>query len=163
MNLRFLTTLGLVMLLASPTTLFAHDGKHAPSTGSAIDKSAQPAVAVVEQFSKALQSDDLTGAGTLLAEDVLILESGGAEHSREEYLRGHAIEDAAFLKTAHMQVLRRNARAEGDLAWVGTESEIHTSKEGKPLTLLSTETMVLKHTPQGWRIAHIHWSSHSKR
>ena len=31
------------------------------------------------------------------------------------------------------------------------------------LTLLSTETMVLKNTPNGWRIVHIHWSSRSKK
>jgi ketosteroid isomerase-like protein len=46
---------------------------------------------------------------------------------------------------------------------VGTESELHASKDGKPITLLSTETMVLKNTPNGWRIVHIHWSSRPKR
>ncbi|WP_379655388.1 nuclear transport factor 2 family protein [Pseudoxanthomonas sp. UC19_8] len=51
----------------------------------------------------------------------------------------------------------------GELAWVGSESELHASKDGKPLTLLSTETMVLKRGTQGWRIVHIHWSSRPKR
>lgn len=52
---------------------------------------------------------------------------------------------------------------DGATAWVGTESEVHTSKDGKALTLLSTETMVLKQTAAGWRIVHIHWSSRPKK
>lgn len=117
---------------------------------------------MVDAFSTALQAGDLTRAGSLLAEDVSILESGGAERSREEYLGGHAVHDAQFLKAAHVQLIHRTARTEGELAWVGTESEPHASKDGKPMTLLSTETMVLKNTPNGRRIVHIHWSSRPK-
>jgi ketosteroid isomerase-like protein len=110
-----------------------------------------------------LQAGDLERAGALLAEDVLILESGGAERSKEEYLGGHAGHDVEFLKGAHVQLIHRTARLEGGIAWVGTESELHASKDGKPMTLLSTETMVLKNTLDGWRIVHIHWSSRPKR
>ncbi|XHS30711.1 nuclear transport factor 2 family protein [Pseudoxanthomonas sp. UC29_72] len=80
-----------------------------------------------------------------------------------EYLDGHAKHDAEFLKGAHVQLKQRTAKAVGELAWVGSESELHASKDGKPLTLLSTETMVLKRGTQGWRIVHIHWSSRPKR
>ena len=160
---RTLTTLSLTLLLAMPGLSQAHDGTHATTAANAIPAAAQPAVASVEQFSAALQAGDLERAGSFLAEDVLILESGGTERSREEYLGGHARHDAAFLKTAHVQLLRRTARVEGDLAWVGSESEVHATREGKPMTLLSTETMVLKRTAQGWRIVHIHWSSRPKR
>ena len=90
------------------------------------------------------------------------LESGGAERSRDEYLGHHAKGDAEFLKSAHVQRLRQTARVEGVLAWIGTESEIHTSKDGKPLTLLSTETMILRQSGEAWRIVHIHWSSRPK-
>lgn len=31
------------------------------------------------------------------------------------------------------------------------------------MTLLSTETMVLKNTAAGWQIVHIHWSSRPKK
>lgn len=61
-----------------------------------------------------------------------------------------------------MQVTGRTARIAGDLAWVGTESEMHASKDGVPMTLLSSETMVLARTADGWRIVHIHWSSRRK-
>lgn len=124
---------------------------------------AKAALAVAERFGYALSSGDLETVEKLLTPDVLILESGGAERSREEYLGHHAISDAKFLKDTHRQLLRRRARAAGDLVWIGSESELHTEKDGKPLVLLSTETMVLRQTPDGWRIAHIHWSSRPKR
>ncbi len=124
---------------------------------------AQPAVAVVERFGKALAAGDLNTVESLLDPAVLILETGGAERSRAEYMGHHAISDAKFLKGAHSEVKRRTARAEGRLAWVGTESELHASKDGKPLTLLSTESMVLRKTGADWRIVHIHWSSRPKK
>ena len=151
------------LLLSTPG--WAHDPKdHVPAVpATRVDAQAQPAVAVVEQFSKALQAGDLDAVRMLLADDVLVLEGGGAERSREEYLGHHAGADAAFLREAHVQVKQRVARAEGSMAWVGTESELHTTKDGKPLTLLSTETMVLRKVGAEWRIAHIHWSSRPKK
>ena len=128
-----------------------------------VPQDALPAVEIVDQFGKALASGDLKTVGDLLDPAVLILESGGAERSRDEYLGHHAIADAAFLKGAHQQIKRRIARISGETTWVGTESELHATKDGKATTTLSTETMVLNRTPQGWRIVHIHWSSRTKR
>lgn len=153
----------LAAAFAVPLTASAHDAKSTTPAVSAISAQAQPAVAVVERFSSALQAGDLDLAGSLLAEDVLILESGGAEHSRAQYLGGHAKDDAQFLKGVHTQVMRRTAKAEGDLAWVGTESELHGRTDGKPTTVLGTETMLLRRDADGWRIVHIHWSSRPKR
>ncbi len=161
-----LTTLCLLAaVVAVPTRALAHDPKAAMPAASAttVSDQAKPAVAVVEQFSAALHTGDLKRAGALLADDVLILESGGAERSRAEYLGGHAIHDAAFLKTAHVQVKQRTAQVDGNTAWVGTESELHANKDGKAMTLLSTETMVLKKIGANWRIVHIHWSSRPKK
>lgn len=128
-----------------------------------VPAAAQSAVAVVERFGKALAAGDLKTVETLLDTDVLILESGGAERSRAEYMGHHAISDAKFLKGSHNQLKNRRARMAGEFAWVGTESELHASKDGKPVTLLSTETMVLKKTRGDWRIVHIHWSSRPKK
>ena len=160
-RMKFITAM---LLIALAPLAQAHGPEaHAKPAAAAMEAQADPAVKVVEEFSTALQAGDLGRAGALLAEDVLILESGGAERSKEEYLGGHAGHDAEFLKTAQIQLVHRTARREGGLAWVGTESELHASKDGKPITLLSTETMVLKNTPNGWRIVHIHWSSRPKR
>ncbi len=128
-----------------------------------IAPAAKDAVAAVERFSNALSAGQLDKAGAELDAKVLILESGGAEHSAAEYLSGHAKGDAAFLKTVHVQLMRRKAQASGDMAWVGSESELHVMKDGKMTTILSTETMVLKRTDKGWKITHIHWSSRTKK
>lgn len=142
----------------------AHEKSPAPAPSvPAVESNAAPAIAVADRFSKALQTGDLDTVGTLLAEDVLILENGGAERSRGEYLGHHAISDAAFLKDAHVQRVRQTARVEGALAWIGTESEIHASKDGQAVTLLSTETLILRESAEGWRIVHIHWSSRPKK
>lgn len=121
------------------------------------------AVAVVDAFGKALATADFAQVEAMLDPAVIVLESGGAERSRSEYLDHHARSDAKFLAGSHSALSRRMARRDGDTVWVASESELHASRDGKPMTLLSTETMVLKNTPAGWRIVHIHWSSRPKK
>ena len=123
---------------------------------------ARAAVEAVDRFSAALAAGNLVAAGAELAPEVLILEAGGAERSAEEYLGGHAKGDAAFLKQAHVQLLQRTASVHGDLVWVASESELHVSRDGKPVTVLSAETMLVRRSEEGWKIVHIHWSSRTK-
>ncbi|MDZ4811422.1 MAG: nuclear transport factor 2 family protein [Pseudomonadota bacterium] len=54
---------------------------------------------------------------------------------------------------------RRTAQATADLAWVASESEIHTMKGKEMLMIDSTETMMLRKSGASWKIVHIHWSS----
>jgi ketosteroid isomerase-like protein len=124
-----------------------------------VPDSAQAAAATVDRFFDALSAGDIEQAGAALDPEVIILESGGAEHSAAEYLGGHAKEDAEFLKTAQQNLGRRTARVSGDLAWVASESELQVHQDGKPVTIASAETMVLRSTNDGWKIIHIHWSS----
>jgi ketosteroid isomerase-like protein len=128
-----------------------------------VPESAKPAAAVVDRFFTALSSGDLDQAGAQLDPNVIILESGGAEHSSAEYLGGHAKGDAQFLKGSHHELRGRTARVAGELAWVASESDLHVEKDGKPSTLASTETMVLRSGKEGWKIVHIHWSSRVKK
>lgn len=128
-----------------------------------VPDAAKAAAATVDRFFAALSAGDLDRAGAELDPNVIILESGGAEHSAAEYLGGHAKGDAAFLKGAHHSLMRRSARVSGGLAWVASESELHVQKDGKPAVIASTETMVLQSTGAGWKIVHIHWSSHVKK
>lgn len=123
---------------------------------------ARDAVATVERFFAALSTGRIEAAGAELDPNVLVLESGGAERSAAEYLGGHARGDAAFLQAAHHQLLRRSAQVSGDMAWVASESELHTQKDGQPVTIVSTETMVLRRSATGWKIVHIHWSSRTQ-
>lgn len=127
-----------------------------------VPASAEAANAVVDRFGAALKKGDMAAVEAMLDPDVLIFESGGAERNRKQYLSEHAPEDAKFLKDAHIQQTQRTARRDGNLAWVGSESETHIQKDGKTVTILGTETMVLKLEGQDWHIVHIHWSSHKK-
>ncbi len=136
---------------------------HESSPKLDVPDSAEAAAAVVDRFFAALSSGDLAQAGAQLDPAVIILESGGAEHSAAEYLGGHAKGDAQFLKGAHHVLNRRSARATGDVAGVASDSELHVEKDGKPSTIASAETMVLRSGQEGWKIVHIHWSSRVKK
>ncbi|MCF7220407.1 YybH family protein [Marilutibacter chinensis] len=169
--LRELTTMALGGLLALGLSAHAHDGAAASgadaqaSTGTPADIDGRHAamrqsfVTIADAFSDALKAGDLERVGDFLAEDVLILESGGSERTREEYLHGHAGHDAAFLKDAQVRLLHRTVRTSEHMVWIGSEREVHATRDGKPMTLLSTETLVFGDTPRGWKIVHIHWSS----
>jgi ketosteroid isomerase-like protein len=124
---------------------------------------AKAAAATVDRFFAALSAGDLEKAGAELDPGVVILESGGAEHSAAEYLGGHAKHDAEFLRDAHHVPGRRTARVSGELAWVASESELQVQEDGKPMTIASTETMVLQSNKAGWKIVHIHWSSQVRK
>jgi len=124
-----------------------------------VDRAAADAVSVVERFSTALAAGRIDSAARELDPKVVILESGGVEQSRDEYLAGHATADAEFLKNAHITLQRRTARATGDLAWVASQSQIHVAKGAETMLIDSTETMVLHKAADGWKIVHIHWSS----
>ena len=128
-----------------------------------VPDAAKGAAATVDRFFAALSAGDLEKAGAELDPGVVILESGGAEHSAAEYLGGHAKHDAEFLRDAHHVPGRRTARVSGELAWVASESELQVQEDGKPMTIASTETMVLQSNQAGWKIVHIHWSSQVRK
>ncbi len=124
-----------------------------------IEPAAQEAVAAVDAFSAAIKAARIDQAGALLDPDVLVLESGGSERSRDQYLAEHAQADADYMKDSRQTLRYRQARVVGEIAWVGTESTVSHDKAGKTTSSLGTETMVLRKTAQGWKIVHIHWSS----
>jgi len=128
-----------------------------------VPEAARAAVATVDRFFAALVAGEIDKAGAELDPQVIILESGGAERSAAEYLGGHAISDAEFLKTAQQKPGHRMARASGDLAWVASDNDLVIQQDGKPATIASAETMVLRSTDDGWKIVHIHWSSRAKK
>jgi hypothetical protein len=156
--------IGVVTDVTAQTLSASHSQGHAAADASTQDVSsdAKAATIVLDRFSAALKEGDMDTVKTILDPEVLILESGYAERSRDEYLGHHAVSDALFLGSAQVEQTNRSARRSGDLVWVGTESEIRTHKDDKPLTLISTETVVLKKVGEEWHIVHIHWSSHPK-
>lgn len=121
------------------------------------------AVTVVEEFHAALKSGDGDAVLAFLAEDVVVLEGGGAERSREEYAHHHLGADMAFAAATTAEVTRRAAWVEGDLAWVLTEGRTTGEFNGRAVNSATAETMILHRGPDGWRIRHIHWSSRTPR
>lgn len=122
-------------------------------------KSGGDAQATVEAFDRALGSGDAPAVMALLAPDVLIYESGGQESSREEYAAHHMKSDMAFLASMQRTILGHDSGGDDQNAWVSTRSRIAGRFKDKDIDLLSTESLVLRNTAEGWRIVHIHWSS----
>lgn len=151
------------VLAVSASVIVTPGGAVSSASAPADDETARPAIAVVDAFHAALGSGDAEAVLALLAEDVVVLEEGGAERSREEYAGHHLPADMAFAAATTAEVTRRAARVEGDVAWVLTEGRTTGAFNGRPVDRLTAETMILHRDGDVWRIRHIHWSSRAPR
>lgn len=124
---------------------------------------AQEAAKAVDAFHAQLSGGDGVAAAALLADDALIFESGHAERSRAEYASHHAGADAAYAAAVPSRLTRRNGFVDGDTAWIVSESRATGKYKDKAVDRVTTETMILRKTADGWRIAHIHWSSRATK
>ena len=125
--------------------------------GPAQADSAQVA-ATVERFHQALAAADSAAALALLTPDVEVLESGGVE-MRAEYRSHHLAADIEFARAVRSERGPVRVRVRGDVAWATSTSTTQGEFRGRPVNSAGAELMVLVRTPQGWRIAAIHWSS----
>lgn len=155
--IRAVLTLAIVLFAAAAAA--TEPRVEQPAAPALPDPATTAAVAAAEQFHNALQRGQGEAALQLLDPAVQIYEAGHVERSRDEYAASHLAADMSYARTAQATVKSRKAEVAGDLAWVASESEVQTERQGKPVKLASLETLVLKNTPQGWRIVHIHWSS----
>lgn len=154
--------LAAALALAAPAAI-AHEVAVNPAPAQAVDEATRPVVAVVDAFHAALGSGNADAVLAMLAEDVMVLEEGGAERSREEYAGHHLPSDMAFAAATEAGVTRRAAWIEGDMAWVLTEGRTSGQFSGRAINRLTAETMILQRYADGWRIRHIHWSSRAPR
>lgn len=115
--------------------------------------------AAVDAFAAALRAGDDAKIKSILADDVIIAEEGGAERSLEEYASHHMGADMMFMQGVEATRVKRDEIVSGALASVVTESIAHGAFMGKPVHSRVMETMVLERGEGGWRIRHIHWSS----
>lgn len=106
-----------------------------------------------------MSSGDAKQVQALLDPSVLIFEGGNVERSRSEYAAHHLPSDLKFMQAVTYKLERQTGDTVGDLAWVVSEARLTGAREGKPVDLASTETLVLKKSIAGWRVVHIHWSS----
>lgn len=149
-------------LLATIPGVAAAQNSHAPLS-TVISSEAEEAAKAVDAFHAALAKGDGATAAALLAEDVLIYEGGHAERSRAEYASHHAGADAAYAAAVPSKLTHRNGFVDGNTAWIVSESRATGTYKDKPVDRVTTETMILRKTAEGWRIAHIHWSSRAAK
>lgn len=158
--------------LAKPTILIVTaalltgaqpDGRDAEAVVAAPEQARRiapgTAVDTVTAFHAALANGDRATALGLLADDVVIFESGGVESSRAEYASHHLEADAAFSAAVPRTLISRTQGETADSAWVLSVEAINGTFRGRAIDSRSVETMLLRRVEGHWRIAHIHWSS----
>ena len=150
-----------VSLAACGVPAVAHEqtAKVAAPTAGALSPFAGNAAATVDAFHAALKSGDARAASALLADDVLIYESGEVERSKAEYAAHHLTADIEFTKAVPATVTRLAGRSIGTMAWIASEGRTTGKFNGRPIDEKTTETMVLQRFGKAWRIVQIHWSS----
>lgn len=146
------------MLLASLTTTASNAG--AQHEGHGGDSAA--VAGVIAKYHEALAAGDSAAALALLADDAVILESGGVE-TRAEYRSHHLPGDISFAKAIKSQRGPVHVRIRGDVAWASSTSATQGEMNGRAINSAGAELMVLVRTPQGWKISAIHWSSRQRR
>jgi ketosteroid isomerase-like protein len=141
----------------------SHDTDHSPA-GSEHTKHTHTApasgpVGAAKALHDAMSAGDAARVQSLLDPEVMIMEGGNVERSLNEYAAHHLPADLKFMKGLTYKLERQTGDSSGDFAWVANEAALSGSSGGKPVTLVSTETLVLKNVGGSWQVVHIHWSS----
>lgn len=114
--------------------------------------------ATLHQFHEALAQGDSAAVLSLLADDAVILEAGGAE-TRAEYRAHHLPADIRFAASVPSKAGPMQVTLAGDVAWVTSTSEATGAFDGRPINSAGAELAVLTRSSAGWQIRAIHWSS----
>jgi ketosteroid isomerase-like protein len=133
----------------------------AAGAASAQESDSAAVAAVIERYHNALATGDSALALTLLADDVVVLESGGVE-TRDEYRSHHLPADIQFARAVPSTRGELRVATRGDVAWASSTSRTRGEFRGRSIDSAGAELMVLVRTTDGWRIAAIHWSSRSR-
>ena len=94
----------------------------------------------------------------MLADDVLIVEGNGVERSADEYASHHMLADMKFMAAVQVEALEHQTKVLGKVAYSVSRSQLTGDYKGKPVDVVSKETLVLVDTSAGWKIVHVHWS-----
>ena len=137
----------------------ADSHEHSQASAKAHEVTDSDVIKTVRSFHSALSAGNATAVSRLLDPNVLIMEGGNVERSRDEYAAHHLKADVKFMRSVKYTLERQSGDSIGDLAWVASEAALSGESQGKQLNLVSTESLVLRRTNSGWRIVHIHWSS----
>lgn len=118
--------------------------------------------AVVNAYHTALASGDSVTALALLADDVVILESGGVEN-KEHYRSGHLAGDMRFAQAIPRERGEIHVVLEGDVAWAYSTNTTQGKMGEREINSRGAELMVLARADGTWKIRAVHWSSRQVR
>lgn len=142
-------------LVPAPALAQAHAHGGQPSDSAAVAQ-------VIHAYHAALQAADTAAALGLLADDLLVAESGGLE-TREEYVSHHLPGDMAFAGAVSREPLSLHVTVAGDVAWAVSSSRTTGTYRDRAINSVGAELMVLSRVGGAWRIRAIHWSSRQAR
>jgi len=117
--------------------------------------------AVLQSYSQAVEKLDGSLATPLFAPDAHIFEQGGDEGTWPIYLKDHLGPEFAEFSSFAYADYQSSATIEGDLA-IASESYRYTlvvKASGENVERLGAATIVLRRTPDGWKIVQYHSSS----
>lgn len=156
MRLLFLAISLAVATLANAPAFAQSPVPAAAVIASHIAPAATDAVVVADAFAAALSSGQLDIARQLMTPDAVIVANGQVLGERDAYIDGAAKGDAAALRGIQRELLRREAGADSNVAWVLSEKRVRAAAQGPSEVVM--ETMLLIKTTSGWKITQIHWS-----
>ena len=151
-------------------TIVFQVGAAAPASGGGTSGSAALAapgdsaavLQTVQRLHRLMEDGDSLGVMALLADDVVILESGDVE-SRAEYRAHHLAGDIEFARAVKETRTTHRVTVRGDAAWVAGTSTAQGTFRGRAINSSGAELVTLVRSAGGWRIASIHWSSRARR
>lgn len=151
--------LGVVTLFAALSSTLAAT-RSVRSAAQASDSS--DVANAVHAFDWALSTGDSAGVLALLADDAVVLESGGVE-TRGEYRAHHLPADIQFARTVPSESGDVHVKVVGDVAWAWSTFVTKGAFRGRRVNSMGAELMVLSRVRAGWKINAIHWSSRARR
>ena len=118
--------------------------------------------ALVRRFDALMAAGDSAGLLALLADDAVILETGGLE-TRAEFRSHHLPADIGFARAVRSQQGPIVVRVQGDVAWASSTSTVEGEVRGRAINSVSAELMVFSRESGSWKVRAIHWSSRNRR
>ncbi len=119
-------------------------------------------IATVNGFHDALSAGESTRALDYLADDVVILESGGME-TKHHYQSGHIKGDIRFAQSTQTERSDMNIKIDGKIAWASSTSVTRGEYNGHKINSKGAELVVLALTDGTWKIKAMHWSSRKQK
>ncbi|MEO3677471.1 nuclear transport factor 2 family protein [Rheinheimera sp. FR7-31] len=156
-KIQTLSAISLGLALLSPVSALAH-GNEKPATPALFVGESTAAAQTVTAFHQALRAGDAKAVRAMLADDVLIVEGNGVERSADEYASHHMLADMKFMAAVQAQALEHQTKVLGNVAYSVSRTQLTGDYKGKPVDVVSKETLVLVDNGDGWKIVHVHWS-----